>query len=140
MNQIIAIRELLKKRILILDGAMGTAIQQRKLSPENFVLKEPKIRAEGCNEILSLTRPDVIGDIHSDYLNAGADIIETNTFGANAFSLSEYGLSDLVYAINRTSAEIARKAVRDLSGSRPAFVAGVVGPQRAHAFFFPVRG
>ncbi|MFO7841362.1 MAG: methionine synthase, partial [Fidelibacterota bacterium] len=119
------------------DGAMGTAIQQRDLSPEHFVLKEPKIRAEGCNELLSLTRPDVIGNIHSDYLKAGADIIETNTFGANAFSLGGYGLSDLVYEINRASAEIARKAVRDSAGSRQAFVAGVLGPSGRTLSFSP---
>lgn len=145
------LKELAKKRVLILDGAMGTAIQQRGLSPEDFSLSDRSLQAVGCNELLSLSRPDVIRDIHTAYINAGADIIETNTFGANAFALKDYGLSDLVYELNLASARIARECAdtfnraghvqplhRDVNFTpRTVFVAGDLGPTGRSASFSP---
>ena len=115
----------LSQRILILDGAMGTQLQARNLTAADFGGAE----YEGCNEMLVLTRPDVIEDIHRDYLAAGADIIETCSFGATDIVLAEYGLADQVHELNMASARIARKAC-DLFSSRdkPRFVAGSIGP------------
>jgi 5-methyltetrahydrofolate--homocysteine methyltransferase len=120
-----ALRAALEERILILDGAMGTAIQERNLSADDF--GGPS--REGCNEHLVLTRPDVIEKIHRDYLAAGADIIETNTFGGTRIVLGEYGLQDKVYEINHTAARLARTAAdAAATSSRPRFVAGSMGP------------
>jgi 5-methyltetrahydrofolate--homocysteine methyltransferase len=119
------LKELLAERILVLDGATGTAIQERNLTAEDF--GGPHL--EGCNENLVFTRPDVVLDIHRGYLEAGADIIETNTFGSTAIVLAEYGLQDLVYEQNETAARIARQAALELStANRPRFVAGSMGP------------
>ena len=135
MLEAITLKELAKKQVLILDGAMGTAIQQRGLSAKDFSYPEFNISALGCNELLSLSRPDVIRDIHMDYINAGADIIETNTFGANAFSLKDYGLADKVYELNLASAKIAQQAAGSVD--RPVFVAGDIGPTGRAASFSP---
>jgi len=129
------LKELAKKKVLILDGAMGTAIQQRGLSPEDFTLSDRSIQAVGCNELLSITRPDIIKDIHRANIEAGADIIEANTFGANRFGLKDYGLSDSVYELNFASARIAREAAE--SADRPVFVAGDIGPTGRSASFSP---
>jgi len=110
---------LLQERILVLDGAMGTMIQQRGLTAADF--GGPQF--EGCNEHLVLTRPDVIGDIHRQYIAAGADIIETDTFGATPLVLGEYGLADKCREINLAAARLAREAAGDR-----AFVAGSMGP------------
>jgi 5-methyltetrahydrofolate--homocysteine methyltransferase len=119
------LEELLSERILVLDGAMGTTIQARHLSAEDF--GGPQY--EGCNEHLVLTRPDLILDIHRSYLEAGADIIETNTFGATSIVLSEYGLADKVFQINCRAAQLARQMADQFStGDRPRFVAGSMGP------------
>src|SRR5690554_4377267 len=101
-----ALHNALAHRILVLDGAMGTALQARHLKPEDFGGAE----LEGCNENLVLTRPGLIREIHEGYLEAGCDIVETNTFGGTSFVLDEYGLGAKAYEINRRAAEIAREA------------------------------
>ncbi len=119
------LNELIQQRILVLDGAMGTMLQQRDLTADDFGGKD----LEGCNENLVLTRPDVILDIHRKYYGAGSDIVETNTFGATPLVLGEYGLQDKAHLINKTAAEIARKAAKEFStSSKPRFVAGSMGP------------
>lgn len=108
-----------------MDGAMGTMLQQANLSADDFGGEQ----LEGCNENLTLTRPDVIESIHRQYLEAGADIIETNTFGATQIVLDEYGLGAKAYEINKVAAEIARRVADSLSTpSWPRFVAGSMGP------------
>lgn len=115
----------LKKKIMILDGAMGTMLQQADLSPDDFGGED----LDGCNEHLVLTAPDVITHIHSEYLRAGADIVETNTFGGTPVVLEEYGIGHKAYEINRVAAELARKAVDAFSTPDwPRFVAGAMGP------------
>ncbi|MBM7692488.1 5-methyltetrahydrofolate--homocysteine methyltransferase [Peribacillus deserti] len=115
----------LKEKILILDGAMGTMIQDADLSAEDFGGEE----YEGCNEYLSLTSPHTIEKIHKAYLDAGADIIETNTFGATSIVLDEYNLGQKAYELNFVSAQIARKAADEFtSADFPRFVAGSIGP------------
>ena len=135
MQETAKLKDVAKKRILILDGAMGTAIQQRSLSAKDFILPGDTQAHPGCNEVLTLSRPDVICDIHSDYIQAGADIIETNTFGANAFSLKDYGLSDKVYDLNYAAAKLARTCADRVD--RPIFVAGDIGPTGRSASFSP---
>jgi 5-methyltetrahydrofolate--homocysteine methyltransferase len=120
-----ALRELLSQRILVLDGAMGTMLQQRDLSAADF--GGPAL--EGCNENLVCTRPDVVLDIHRNYLQAGADIIETNSFGGTPIVLAEYGLAADAHALNKRSAELARQAADEFSApDKPRFVAGSMGP------------
>ncbi|OFZ21221.1 MAG: methionine synthase [Bdellovibrionales bacterium GWB1_55_8] len=115
----------LRERILVLDGAMGTAIQARDLKAKDFGGPE----FEGCNEYLVITRPDVIESIHRGYLEAGCDIIETNTFGGAALVLEEYGLGSRAFEINRIAAKLARKAADEFSTpEKPRFVAGSIGP------------
>jgi 5-methyltetrahydrofolate--homocysteine methyltransferase len=124
-NREVLLEELLEERILVLDGAMGTAIQARHLSADDF--GGPQL--EGCNEHLVLTRPDVIIDIHKGYLEAGADIVETNTFGGTAIVLGEYGLEDQVFKINEAAARLAKQAATSYSNpAKPRFVAGSIGP------------
>ncbi len=119
---------ILRERIAILDGAMGTRIQALGLSEEDFRgdrFRDHPRDLRGDNDLLNLTRPDAVEAIHRSYLEAGADIVSTNTFNANAVSQAEYGLQDLVYELNRAGAEIARRAA-DAFGDR--FVAGSIGP------------
>lgn len=119
------LQEALEKRILILDGAMGTMIQQAGLTAEDFGGEE----LEGCNEMLVLTRPDVIFGIHSAYLEAGADIIETNTFGATAVVLAEYDIPGKAREINLAAAKLAREACDKYSTpEKPRYAAGALGP------------
>ena len=119
------LKDLLNERIVILDGAMGTMIQALNLTEEDFGGEE----FDGCNEYLSITRPDAIRSIHEKYLLAGADIIETNTFGATPIVLDEYGLGHLAYELNVKSAQLAREAVDKLGAQAgPRFVAGSMGP------------
>ena len=119
------LRKALEQRILVLDGAMGTAIQGFGLSADDF----GGAALEGCNEQLVRTRPDVIAAIHRNYLEAGADIIETNTFGGTRLVLGEYGLEEATYEINYRAARLARE-VADAHSTRdwPRFVAGSMGP------------
>jgi 5-methyltetrahydrofolate--homocysteine methyltransferase len=115
----------LKRKILILDGAMGTMIQQRNLTDDDFGGEA----LEGCNEMLVLTRPDVISDIHEAYLEAGADIIETNTFGSASIVLAEYDIQDKAYEITSVAAKLAVEAARKFSThDHPRYVAGAMGP------------
>jgi 5-methyltetrahydrofolate--homocysteine methyltransferase len=117
--------ERMKEKILILDGAMGTMLQNARLTAEDFGGEE----YEGCNEILNLTRPDLIQSIHEAYLEAGADIVETNTFGATSVVLAEYGLESRVEEINRAAVACARKAVdKWTQAGSPRYVAGAMGP------------
>lgn len=133
-----------EQRILILDGAMGTMIQPLKLREEDFrnpALKNHPIELKGNTDLLNLTRPDVIKQIHLDYLHAGADIISTNTFGANRISQADYDLTDLVYEINFQGAKLARDAIREYTQGRqidkPLFVAGAIGPTTKLASLSP---
>ena len=126
------IQQEITKRILILDGAMGSVIQEYGLDEKDFrgdrFQNLPGL-IKGNNDILNLTRPDVIGDIYERYLKAGADIISTNTFNAQRISQSDYGLCDFVREINETSARLAKKAAEKYSTpGKPRFVAGSVGP------------
>ncbi|GGH22791.1 methionine synthase [Paenibacillus segetis] len=115
----------MKERILILDGAMGTMIQQVDLTPADFGGEE----LDGCNEMLVLTRPDVIQDIHEKYLEAGADLIETNTFGATSVVLAEYDIQDKAREINLAAAKLAIAAVEKYStADHPRYVVGALGP------------
>ncbi len=117
--------DLMRRRILVLDGAMGTMIQNRGLEAADF--GGPKY--EGCNEQLNLTRPDVIADIHAAYLEVGADLISTNTFGCAPYVLSEYGLAERCHDITLAAARICRAAVDRVSTTeRPRFVIGAMGP------------
>lgn len=128
------IQDILKQRILVIDGAMGTMIQRYKLDEkgyrgERFADFHREIK--GNNDILCLTQPEIIEEIHTQYLQAGADIIETNTFNANAFSQADYDMQDYVYETNVAAAEIARRAVDNFPGNtadKPRFVAGALGP------------
>jgi len=123
--QTASLNEQLNKRILIMDGAMGTMLQQEALTAKDFGGEE----YEGCNEMLNLTAPDVIEKIHLEYLRVGADIIETNTFGATSLVLDEYDLGSKAYEINVVAAKLARKAADQISTLEwPRFVAGSLGP------------
>jgi 5-methyltetrahydrofolate--homocysteine methyltransferase len=115
----------LAERILVIDGAMGTQLQARNLTAEDFGGAE----YEGCNEYLTLTRPDVIEAIHRDYLAAGADIVESNSFGSTDIVLAEYGLQDQVFELNRQAVLVARRACDAFSTpDKPRWVAGSMGP------------
>ncbi|WP_100403454.1 methionine synthase [Bacillus sp. FJAT-42315] len=119
------IEQELEKRILIIDGAMGTMLQQANLTAKDFGGEH----YEGCNEYLNMTAPDVIDRIHRAYLEAGTDIIETNSFGGTELVLNEYDLGEHTYEINRRAAEIARRCADDFSTpDHPRFVAGAIGP------------
>jgi 5-methyltetrahydrofolate--homocysteine methyltransferase len=128
------LERLLSQRILVLDGAMGTMVQQYKLGEDAFRgtrFVDHKHDLKGNNDLLVLTRPDVIEEIHRKYLLAGSDIIETNTFGANSISQADYALESAVYDMNVRAAQIARKAADEFSDrnpDRPRFVAGAIGP------------
>ncbi len=126
------ILSLLERRILILDGAMGTMIQNARLDEDAFrgsVFANHGRELAGCNDLLALTQPDLIADIHRAYLTAGADIIETNTFNAQRTSLADYGLESQVYAINKAAAELAKRAAAEfMADDKPRFVAGAIGP------------
>ncbi len=128
------IHQALQRRILILDGAMGTMIQRRQLTETDFRGKRFEshpVNLMGNNDLLSLTQPQIIQDIHEDYLRADADIIETNTFNANGISMQDYRMEDLVYELNYASTELARAATDKfnlLNPEKPRFVAGSIGP------------
>ncbi len=126
------LRDLLAQRILILDGAMGTMVQRHNLVEADYRGSRFEAHAKdlkGNNDLLCLTRPDVIGGIHAAYLEAGADILETNTFNATRVSQAEYGLEDLAYELNVAGARLAREVADKFSTpEKPRFVAGVLGP------------
>ncbi|XP_040134640.2 methionine synthase isoform X3 [Ictidomys tridecemlineatus] len=127
------IEAILRKRIMVLDGGMGTMIQRYKLSEEKFQGQEFKDHAKplkGNNDILSITQPDIIYQIHKEYLVAGADIIETNTFSSTSIAQADYGLEHLAYRMNKCSAGVARKAAEEITRQTgiKRFVAGALGP------------
>ena len=137
------IQDILKDRILILDGAMGSLIQQYKLTEGDFRgerFRDFTILQKGNNDLLSLTRPDVIEEIHRKYLDAGADIIETNTFNATAISLEDYDMVHLAKEINREAVKIAKKVAGEYTKQnpdKPRFVAGSIGPTNKTASMSP---
>ncbi|MBI9055626.1 MAG: methionine synthase [Bacteroidales bacterium] len=134
MNHVERIKTELTKRILVLDGAMGTMIQRHKLKEEDYRgvrFKDYDFEVKGNNDLLSLTNPKIIENIHTEYLEAGADLIETNTFNANKISMADYHMESLAYEINFESAKIAKKAVADFMKQNPGkekFVVGSMGP------------
>lgn len=136
-------RELLKNRILILDGAMGTMIQRHKLMEDDYRGERfagVAIPQKGNNDLLVLSRPDVIGGIHRSYLEAGADIIETDTFNAQRISMEDYGMAGIVREMNLAAARLARKAADEYTlktPDKPRFVAGAVGPTNKTASMSP---
>jgi len=133
----------LRSRILVLDGAMGTAIQRDR--PDEAGYRGARFAdwpqdVQGNNDLLSLTQPQIIAGIHREYLEAGADIIETNTFSAQAISLADYGMQDLAYEINLASARLARAACDEMTArtpDKPRFVAGALGPTTRTASISP---
>ena len=137
------IRRLLQQRILVLDGAMGTIIQSHKLSDADFRsdrFADFPHELAGNNDLLSLTQPAIIKQIHLDYLLAGADIVETNTFNSTRSSQSDYHLEDLAYELNLEAAKLARAAVDEITATtpdKPRFVAGVLGPTSKTASLSP---
>jgi 5-methyltetrahydrofolate--homocysteine methyltransferase len=138
-----SIIDLLNERILILDGAMGTMIQKYKLEEKDFrneKLKDHPHPLKGNNDLLVITRPDIIKEIHAKYFEAGADIAETNTFGSNAIAQEDYKLQHLVYEMNFQGAKIAREVADEFSKKephKPRFVAGSMGPTTKIASISP---
>ncbi|MGL1889758.1 MAG: homocysteine S-methyltransferase family protein [Reichenbachiella sp.] len=138
-----SIRDILKGRILILDGAMGTMIQRYQLEEKDFrneELKDHEIPLKGNNDLLSVTRPDVIKEIHAAYYEAGADIVETNTFGSTWVAQADYNLQAWVYRINFESAKLAREVADRFTAEepdKPRFVAGSMGPTNRLASMSP---
>jgi len=137
------IEEILKERILVLDGAMGTMIQRYTLEEEDFRgdrFKEHSHPLKGNNDLLSITRPDIIREIHQQYLEAGSDIIETNTFSGTSIAQADYHLESLAYELNYASAKIAREVADEFSQRdpmKPRFVAGALGPTNKTASISP---
>src|SRR5688572_8318581 len=137
-----SLHKLFAERIVVLDGAMGTMIQKHRLDEaayrgERFA--DWKSDLKGCNDLLVLTRPQVIADIHREFVAAGADVISTNTFNATATAMADYGMEELVPELNRTAAQLARR-VADEQGQklgRPVFVAGALGPTNRTASISP---
>ncbi|HIE11403.1 MAG TPA: methionine synthase, partial [Kiritimatiellae bacterium] len=128
------LRARLHEGLFLMDGAMGTQIQASRVAPEAW-LDRP-----GCNEILNLSRPDLIADIHRRYLETGCDAVETNSFGGSPLTLAEYGLEDKATEINRSAARIAREVADELAtAERPRFVFGSVGPGARLASLGQVR-
>lgn len=137
------IEEILQQRILVLDGAMGTMIQRHKLTEEDFRgerFKNHQFPLKGNNDLLSLTRPDIIKDIHRQYFEVGADIAETNTFSGTAIAQADYHLESVVYDLNYQSARIAREVADEFTArepQKPRFVAGSIGPTNKTASLSP---
>ena len=128
----------LKSRILVLDGAMGTIIQTYNLEEDDFrgeKFKDHKSPLKGNNDLLSITQPKIIKEIHRGYLNAGADIIETNTFSSTSIAMEDYGLEDHVYELNYESAKIAKEVVSEFKENK--YVAGSIGPTNKTASMSP---
>src|SRR5438067_1816339 len=137
------IRQELKKRILIIDGAMGTMIQRYQLTEADFRgerFKNHRSDLQGNNDLLNITRPDVIKAIHANYLEAGADIIETNTFSTQIISLADYKLEELAYELSFEGARLAREVADEYNKKtpdKPRFVAGAIGPTNRTASLSP---
>jgi 5-methyltetrahydrofolate--homocysteine methyltransferase len=137
------IRTILQHKILVLDGAMGTMIQQYKFTEEDYrgeKFKDFHISVKGNNDMLSITQPKAIKEIHAKYLEAGADIIETNTFSSTTVAMADYEMEDFVYELNYQSAKIAKEVAEEftkLDPSKPRFVAGSIGPTNRTASMSP---
>ena len=137
------ITEVIKNRILVLDGAMGTMLQAYKFSEEDFRgerFKEYPIPLQGNNDLLSITQPEAIKTIHASYFEAGADIIETNTFSGTTIAMADYQMEDLVYELNYQSAKIAKEVAEEYTArepNKPRFVAGAIGPTNRTASMSP---
>ena len=137
------IEDILKERIMVIDGAMGTMIQRHKLEEKDFRgerFKDHPHPLKGNNDLLSITRPDIIKDIHRQYFEAGADIIETNTFSGTSIAQADYHLQSIVYELNFQSAKIAREVADEFTRKephKPRFVAGSMGPTNKTASLSP---
>ena len=134
-----ALKHAIEHRILVLDGAMGTMIQHYKLEEIDFregAFEQHPLPLKGNNDLLSITRPQIIKSIHREYLKAGADIIETNTFSATTIAQADYHLEDAVYQINYQSAKIAKEVTQEFN-DKPRFVAGSIGPTNRTASISP---
>ncbi|MGB5322195.1 homocysteine S-methyltransferase family protein [Lutimonas sp.] len=137
------LEKILAQRIMILDGAMGTMIQAYKFSEEDYRgerFKDYEILLKGNNDLLTLTQPEAIKEIHRKYLAAGADIIETNTFSGTTIAMADYGMEDLVYELNFESARLAKEAADEFTAKephKPRFVAGSMGPTNKTASMSP---
>jgi 5-methyltetrahydrofolate--homocysteine methyltransferase len=133
----------MQDRILILDGAMGTMLQRYKFSEEDFRgerFKDFHTSVKGNNDLLSLTQPNAIGEVHRKYFEAGADIVETNTFSSTTIAMADYDMEDLVYELNFESAKIAKKVADEITLKdplKPRFVAGAIGPTNKTASMSP---
>ena len=138
-----SIKKSLEERILILDGAMGTMIQRYDLSEDDFrndQLKDHHKPLKGNNDLLSITRPDIIKDIHREYFKAGADIAETNTFSSTSIAQADYDLQEYVYDLNFESAKLAREVADEMTAEnpdKPRYVAGSIGPTNRTASISP---
>jgi len=137
------IREILGERILVLDGAMGTMLQRYKFQEEDFRgerFKDWEHPLQGNNDLLSLTQPEAIAEVHRKYFAAGADIVETNTFSGTTIAMADYHMEDLVYELNFESAKIAKKVADEFTAkepNKPRFVAGSMGPTNKTASMSP---
>lgn len=138
-----SIKEEIKKRILVLDGAMGTMLQAYKFTEEDFRgerFKDYPSPLQGNNDLLSITQPEAIKEVHAKFLEVGADIIETNTFSGTTIAMADYNMEDLVYELNFESAKIAREVADDFTRrdpEKPRFVAGSMGPTNRTASMSP---
>ena len=134
---------LLRERILVIDGAMGTAIQRDRPSEAGYRgerFADWPSDLQGNNDLLTITQPDIIATIHREYLDAGADIVETNTFNSNAVSLSDYGMEELAYELNLEAARLARRVADEVTAQTPdkkRYVAGALGPTTRTASISP---
>jgi len=137
------IKNILQKHILVLDGAMGTMLQQYNFSEEDFRgerFKDYPSSLKGNNDLLSLTQPEAIATIHAKYFEAGADIVETNTFSGTTIAMADYDMEDLVYELNYESAKIAKRVAEEFTKQnpdKPRFVAGSIGPTNKTASLSP---
>ena len=137
------LKKILNDRILILDGAMGTMIQQENLEESDFrgdLFKNHECELKGNNDLLSITRPDIIKKIHRSYFEAGSDLVETNTFSATSIAMADYNMEDIVHDLNVSSAKLAREAADEMmiaDPTRHCFVAGAIGPTNRTASLSP---
>ncbi|MFK2819518.1 homocysteine S-methyltransferase family protein [Flavobacteriaceae sp. LMIT009] len=138
-----AIKQILQERILVLDGAMGTMLQQYNFTEEDYRgerFKDFKFPLKGNNDLLSITQPEAIAEVHAKYFEVGADIVETNTFSATTIGMADYHMEDLAYEINLESAKIAKKVADKFTKAnpeQPRFVAGSIGPTNKTASLSP---
>ena len=137
------IKKILEERILVLDGAMGTMLQRHKFTEEDFRgerFKDWPVALQGNNDLLSITQPETIKEVHRLYFEAGADIIETNTFSGTTIAMADYQMEDLVYELNFQSAKIAKEVADEFNikePHKPRFVAGSIGPTNRTASMSP---